>query len=144
MNVFHWHIVDDQSFPYVSYTYPELTEFGAYDPYNHIYTNADVKDIIEFGRQRGIRVVPEFDSPGHTLSWGKAVPILTPCYSGSKANGEFGPIDPSNNQSYIFLEKFIKELVTVFPDKYLHLGGDEVDFSCWFDLILNFSLSLNL
>lgn len=131
MNVFHWHIVDDPSFPYQSYSFPELSQKGAFDPYNHVYSSSDVKDIIEFSRQRGIRVVSEFDTPGHTLSWGKALPILTPCYDGQKPNGEFGPMDPSNNATYEFLRIFVKELVDVFPDKYLHLGGDEVDFSCW-------------
>ena len=94
-----------------------------------------MREIIEYARLRGIRVIPEFDSPGHTLSYGKALPILTPCYSGSKPNGDFGPIDPSNNLTYSFWTNFIKELTTVFPEKYLHLGGDEVHFSFYCGLV---------
>ncbi|KAA8584372.1 hypothetical protein FQN60_008157 [Etheostoma spectabile] len=110
-NVFHWHIVDDQSFPYLSRTFPNLSQQGAYHPYTHVYTPADVKMVIEFGRLRGIRVIPEFDTPGHTQSWGKVNPIL--------------------NTTYDFMSQFFKEISTVFPDAYVHLGGDEVDFTCW-------------
>ena len=66
LNVFHFHIVDDQSFPYQSRTYPQLSDKGAYN-IQDIYSQNDIADIIEFARQRGIRVLIEFDSPGFIL-----------------------------------------------------------------------------
>ncbi|XP_056137832.1 beta-hexosaminidase subunit alpha isoform X1 [Lampris incognitus] len=131
-NVFHWHIVDDPSFPYQSRTFPEISKKGAFHPMTHIYTQSDVRRVISHARLRGIRVVPEFDSPGHTQSWGKGQSdLLTPCYRGSTPSGTFGPVNPASASSYRFMAQLFKEVASVFPDPYIHLGGDEVDFSCW-------------
>ncbi|KAM7541632.1 hypothetical protein Aperf_G00000040677 [Anoplocephala perfoliata] len=128
MNVFHWHIVDDQSFPYESITFPKLSQKGAYSPLHATYTHQDVRIVIEYARSLGIRVMPEIDSPGHTLSWGLGYPsIMTSC-SGQPDSGVLNPI---KNATYDFVGLLLAEIAGVFPDNALHLGGDEVSFGCW-------------
>uniref|UniRef100_A0A182LTR5 beta-N-acetylhexosaminidase n=1 Tax=Anopheles culicifacies TaxID=139723 RepID=A0A182LTR5_9DIPT len=129
LNVFHWHIVDDHSFPYESRTFPELSQQGAYHP-SMVYTQADIAHIIEEATLRGIRVMPEFDTPGHTRSWGISHPeLLTECYD--QYRGKLGPMDPTRESTYTFLSNLFREVIEVFPDRYVHLGGDEVGFECW-------------
>ena len=69
---------------------------------------------------------------GHTLSWGRGYPeLLTPCYTNGAPNGELGPLNPASNGTYEALWALIRETASLFPDSYLHLGGDEVPFECW-------------
>jgi len=132
LNVFHWHMTDDPSFPYVSKKFPELSAKGAWHPTIAVYTQEDVADIIEYARMRGIRVVSEFDTPGHTQSFEPGHPgLLTECYDGDKKNGYLGPMNPTKKRVYAFVEELFEEITQVFPDKYVHLGGDEVDYKCW-------------
>ena len=133
MNVLHWHIVDSQSFPYVSSAFPSLSAAGAYTPVErHTYSQADVGNLISYAKDRGVRVVVEFDTPGHSDSWGLGQPnLLTPCYNASGPDGTFGPINPTLDTTWTFLTAFFTEVAAIFPDPYLHVGGDEVDFDCW-------------
>lgn len=131
LNVLHWHIVDDPSFPYYSRLYPEMAEAGAYDS-NHVYTQGDVASVIRHAALLGITVIPEFDTPGHVLSWGKTKPgFLTHCPGKGTFYGDYGPIDPTVEDNYSFLKSLFAEIVEVFPSQYIHLGGDEVPFGCW-------------
>ncbi|CAG5113336.1 Oidioi.mRNA.OKI2018_I69.chr2.g7447.t1.cds [Oikopleura dioica] len=132
MNILHWHIVDLQSFPYESQVLPELSFLGSYTPL-HVYTIHEIKDIIEFARLRGVRVVPEFDTPGHTDAWGPGggPKFLTPCYRNGEPDGSHGPINPIYQENYDLMRKLFTEVNEVFRDSYLHLGGDEVPFGCW-------------
>jgi hexosaminidase len=133
-NVFHWHIVDSQSFPYYSMAFPSLSGNGSWNAplTTHVYFPNDVNEIITYAEFRGIRVIPEFDTPGHSLSWGPGIPgLLTPCYTNGEPDGTFGPINPISNVTWPFLTSFFTEVASVFRDSYFHIGGDEVDFTCW-------------
>lgn len=84
---------------------------------------------------RGIRTIAEFDTPGHTRSWGISHPeILTKCEG--KYKGKLGPIDPTKEETYTIMQKLLAEVVDTFPDEYVHLGGDEgktnIDFSLFY------------
>lgn len=130
-NVFHWHLVDDQSFPYESAVFPDLSKEGSFSPI-HIYTGENISDVVEYARLGGIRVLPEFDTPGHTKAWGPGQPgLLTTCYEDEKPDGTYGPIDPTKEENYDFLRSLLTEVTDRFHDHYIHLGGDEVDFDCW-------------
>ncbi|XP_049876908.1 beta-hexosaminidase subunit beta-like [Pectinophora gossypiella] len=130
MNVLHWHMVDDQSFPYKSEKFPELSKEGAYYP-SLTYDKNDVEEIIDYAAQQGIRVIPEFDTPGHVTSWGLSHPeIMTQC---RETAWLWRPLNPVKNETYDLLRELFREVQDMFPERYFHLGGDEVFKSCWQD-----------
>jgi hexosaminidase len=132
MNVFHWHLTDDQGFRVESKKFPRLQQFGSD---GHFYTQAEIRQIIGYAADRGIRVVPEFDMPGHTTSWFVGMPELatTPgAYQIERSWGVFAPaLDPTREDTYVFLDAFIGEMAGLFPDPFFHIGGDEVDDTQW-------------
>lgn len=126
MNVFHWHLTDDQGFRIESKIFPKLTEMGSDGQY---YTQEQARDVVAYARARGVRVVPEFDVPGHTTSWVVGYPELASApgpFSIERKFGVFNPVmDPTKESTYEFLDKFIGEMAEIFPDAYMHIGGDE-------------------
>jgi hexosaminidase len=131
-NVLHWHLSDDQGFRVESKRFPRLQQLGSD---GHFYTQDEVRHIIAYARDRGIRVVPEFDIPGHTTSWFAGYPELASApgpYSIERNWGIFQPtMNPAREETYQFLDQFLGEMTALFPDRYFHIGGDEVDPAQW-------------
>jgi len=132
LNVFHWHLSDDQGFRVECKKFPKLHEMGSD---GHYFTQEDVREVIAYARERGIRVVPEFDMPGHTTAWFAGYPELASApgpYAIERKWGIFDPaIDPTREEVYTFLDDFIGEMAALFPDEYVHVGGDEVNGKQW-------------
>jgi hexosaminidase len=124
LNVFHWRFADNQGFHIESKKYPLLQEKGSGGFY---YSQDEVREVIAYARDRGIRVVPEFDMPCHTTSWFLGYPEL----SSGRDPKNSSAVDPSRESTYKFLDGFIGEMATLFPDTYFHTGGDECDLKEW-------------
>ncbi|KNC68392.1 family 20 glycosylhydrolase [Pseudoalteromonas ardens] len=134
LNVFHWHLTDDQGWRYASAAYPKLHQLASDGQY---YTQAEIKHIVEYASNLGIRVVPEFDVPGHASAIAVAYPELmtqVKPYQMEDDWGIFEPLlDPSKPEVYVFIDAIVAELAELFPDPYLHIGGDEVHPKHWQD-----------
>ena len=132
LNVLHWHLTEDQGFRIESKTFPKLHEMGSDGQY---YTHAQIREIVEYADARGIRVVPEFDIPGHATAWLVGYPELGSApgpYQIERQWGIFDPcLNPANPEVYVFLEKLFDEMTALFPDAYFHIGGDEVNGVHW-------------
>jgi hexosaminidase len=129
LNVLHWHLSEDQGFRVESKRYPRLHEMGSNGDY---YTQDQIREIVAYARDRGIRVIPEFDVPGHSGAWFPGYPELAstpgPFILGGRGGSE---MDPSKESTYAFLDGFIGEMAQLFPDPYYHIGGDEVNPRAW-------------
>jgi hexosaminidase len=132
MNVFHWHLTENQGFRVESKKFPKLHELGSDGLY---YTQEEIREVLAYASDRGIRVVPEFDLPGHSTAWFVGHPDLASGagpYQIERRWGIFDPaIDPTNEKTYKFLDQFIGEMAKLFPDQFFHVGGDEVNGKQW-------------
>jgi hexosaminidase len=131
LNVLHWHLSDDEGFRVESKSLPKLHEVGSNGQY---YTQSELRDVIAYALDRGIRIVPEFDMPAHSRSWQVAYPELgsTPGPHPVGRSPMFDTaLDPTRETTYKFLDKFVAEMAGLFPDAYFHIGGDEVPDKPW-------------
>ncbi|XP_037908555.1 chitooligosaccharidolytic beta-N-acetylglucosaminidase isoform X3 [Hermetia illucens] len=135
LNVFHWHITDSHSFPLVLKSHPDLTKYGAYTP-KKVYTPESIRDLVQYARVRGVRVLPEFDAPAHVgEGWQKK--DMTACFNKQPwqdycVEPPCGQLDPTVDGLYDVLEDIYREMYDYFdsPDIF-HMGGDEVSTGCW-------------
>lgn len=132
LNVLHWHLTEDQGFRAEIKSYPRLHELGSDGLY---YTQDQMREIVDYAADRGIRVYPEFDVPGHATAWLVGHPELASKpgeYEIERGWGIFAPtLDPTNEKVYKVLEAVFSEMANIFPDPYFHIGGDEVEGHHW-------------
>lgn len=132
LNVLHWHLSDDQGFRVESRLHPELQRRGSDGLY---YTQDEIRDVVAYARDRGIRVIPEFDMPGHSTSWFVGYPQYAsapgPYTIGRRMSGYEATFDPTRESVYTFIDSFVGEISKLFPDPYWHIGGDEVNGKQW-------------
>lgn len=158
MNTFHWHLCDDQGWRIEIKKYPKLTSVGAWrvdrlnkvwndrEPakqdetptYGGYYTQEQIKDIVEYARKRSITIVPEIEMPGHSSAALAAYPNLS-CSGNPQpvvTGGQYASTNQSNycignDDVFVFLKDVLSEVIELFPSKYIHIGGDEVDKTDW-------------
>lgn len=133
LNVLHWHLTDDQGFRIESKKLPKLVTLASDGQY---YTQHQIKEVVKYAEDRGIRVVPEIDVPGHASAILTAYPELASnkemTYSIERNAGIFDPtLDPTNEKTYDFLDVLFEEVAPLFLDKYFHIGGDENEGKHW-------------
>ena len=132
LNLLHWHLSEDQGFRVESRIFPRLQGLGSNGLY---YTQQQVRDVVAYAAARGIRVVPEFDMPGHSTSWLVGYPSLGSAPGPYSVQTIFGvhdaALDPTRESTYTFLDAFLGEMARLFPDAYMHIGGDESNGKQW-------------
>ena len=130
LNVLHWHLSDDEGFRVESKKFPKLHEMSQ----GQYYTQAEIRDVIAYARDRGIRVMPEFEMPGHSRAILVAYPELGSGpgpYPPGRVQAEAVALNVTEDKTYKFVDKLLEEMAGLFPDAYLHIGGDEVDDKPW-------------
>lgn len=140
MNIFHWHLTDDQGWRIELDGYPELTEIAAWrskngEPYGGFYTRADITEIVAYAQERFVTIIPEIEMPGHAVAALAAYPELS-CTGGHfEVETHWGIFEDvfcaGNDQTFEFLQNVLKQVIEMFPGTYLHVGGDECPKNRW-------------
>ena len=150
LNIFHWHLTDDEGWRLPIVKYPRLTSVGAWRPaigfgfkpsasrqfnatgqYGGFYTRADIREVIAYAAKRHIIVVPEIEMPGHCAAAVRAYPWIACGNNAASTPPGYPTMDPSNPRVFDFLADILGEVAEMFPGPYVHTGGDEVDYSNW-------------
>jgi hexosaminidase len=147
MNYFQWHLTDNQGWRIEIKKYPKLTSVGAYrepflfggnrdvldgQTYGGFYTQEEIKEVVKYAADRYITVVPEIEMPGHSVAALRAYPELKcPLPEGSKQVALYNTIFSPTEQTFNFLQDVLTEVITLFPSKYIHIGGDEANKLPW-------------
>ncbi|KAE8382218.1 glycoside hydrolase superfamily [Aspergillus bertholletiae] len=140
LNVLHWHIDDSQSWPIWIKSYPEMVK-DAYSS-REIYSINDVRNVVNYARARGIRVIPEIDMPSHaSAGWRQVDPEIVTCIDSWWSNDNWplhtavepnpGQLDIINDKTYEVVGNVYKDLSEIFPDHWFHVGGDEIQPNCF-------------
>jgi hexosaminidase len=155
MNVFHWHLTDDQGWRIESKKFPQLTTIGAWrvnhedkdwwgrDPqkpgekatYGGYFTQAEIRDVVQYAQDRFITVVPEIDMPGHSRSAIASIPAVS-CDGGPYTVATGGvasenTLCPGKEETFQYIDELLGEILPLFPGEYFHVGGDECNKSSW-------------
>lgn len=153
MNIFHWHLTDDQGWRIEIKKYPLLTKIGAYrdsmiighmadypskhkiERYGGFYTQEDIKEVVTYADRLGIAVVPEIEMPGHAVAALQAYPQFSCKGESVPAFSEWGVSEhvfcAGNDDTFTFLEDILSEVIELFPGQYIHVGGDECPKTKW-------------
>ncbi|XP_075234366.1 beta-hexosaminidase 1 [Lycorma delicatula] len=138
LNMFHWHITDTHSFPFEPPSMPEFARYGAYSR-DKIYRASDIREIVEYAKVKGVKVIPEFDAPAHVgEGWQWTYPEMVVCFNKQPWNQycvepPCGQLNPTIDMLYSrVLNDLYQDIFDVFDvDTLFHMGGDEVHFQCW-------------
>jgi len=141
LNVFHWHLTDDQGWRVEIKKYPKLTEIGGWrietdgHRYGGFYTQNDIREIVDYASERYITVVPEIDIPGHAGALLAACPEYSCTGDKIDVESKWGVFEhvlcPGNENTYDFLKDIFSEIAELFPGEYIHIGGDECVKTPW-------------
>ena len=140
MNIFHWHLTDDQGWRIEIDGYPELTDIAAWrsengERYGGFYTRADIAEVVTYARERFVTIIPEIEMPGHAIAALAAYPELS-CTGGTfEVETRWGIFEDvfcaGNDKTFEFLQNVLTQVIEMFPGQYLHVGGDECPKNRW-------------